>query len=201
MLVRTKTGEPLITAAEAADFLRVDESDEQPLIELLLLAATDYCEAVTGRDVRPSEYRLTCDDFPGDSEAIVLELPGVASVSAIERRVSGVWTAFSGASNWYLHPSLRSTEIWLEDGVGWPSDADDRKGAVRIDFVTGDNPHLDICRGGILRHVAAMYADRGDDEAPRVEMNGFRWATTLAQDLGRSSGAAALYAPIALPSL
>lgn len=203
MLTRTDLGAPVVTAADAAEFMRVTEASELPLIELLVESATTYCEAVTGRDVRASSYRLALDDFPSGSWPICLPMAGVSSVTEVSRRVDGVYVPFPEAGNWYLvTPSLYRAEVWLEQGKVWPSDADARKQAVRVDFVTGDNPHVPVCVEGIKRHVAAMYADRGDSEFARGTGGVSGGAdSTLVVDTARSSGAVALYAPVSLPSV
>lgn len=199
MITRTKTGESLITTADAADFLRVTETSEHPLIESLVEAATLYCEGFTGRDVRANEYETFCDDFPDG--AIVLPVSMVASVSELARLVSAVFTPFAASTNWYVVAGLYESSIELETDATWPSDADTRRQNVRIRFTTEAHKDLQLCRAGILKHVAAMYADRGDAETIRIESGGFAFAQTLALNTARQSGAEALYAPIALAGI
>jgi hypothetical protein len=199
VITRTKTGDPLITTEDAADFLRVTETSEHPLIELLVEAATLYCESFTSRDVRANEYELLCDDFPPSE--IELLVSNVVAVSEVARLVSGVFTAFAEATNWYVVSGLYASWIELESAATWPSDADTRRENVRIRFATAAHKDTALCSQGILRHVAAMYADRGDAEVPRIESGGFAFAQTLSLNTARQSGAEAMYAPIALAGI
>lgn len=173
------------------------ESSEDTLIASLVLAATEYCEAFLGRDVRPNSYQLLCDGFPGE-DYLRIEMPGVGAVSEVARMVSGTFTAFAESTNWYLSKRTYYTDVVLETGISWPTDADDRRDNVRVTFATVAPERVDLARQGILKHVAAMYADRGDDEPMRAEQGGFRFAKTLAANTAAASGAEGFYGPLAL---
>ena len=197
LLTRTKTGDPLVPVDEAADFLKVTDTIEHPLIAAIVAAATKHCETYTGRDVRANEYELLRDGFSDDTDSsILLRASLVASVTEVARMVSGTFTVVA-SSVYYLEPALSCARVNLVFNQLWPTDLDTRAQNVRVRFKTKGHKDLDLCRAGILRHVALMHADRGDMEAPKSSAQGGA-ISTLAINTAKQSGAEQIYAPIAL---
>lgn len=197
LLTRTKTGSPLVTAEEAADFLKVSDTSEHPFIAALVEGATRHCEAYTGRDVRPNEYELLRDGFSDVADgSIELNASLVGSITSIAYLVSTAWTTVS-TTVYYLEPKLSCALANLVWNQVWPTNADTQNQNVRVRFVTKAHKDVDLCRAGILRHVALMYADRGDMAAAKVAVDS-DGARTLSVSTAKQSGAEVLYAPIAL---
>jgi uncharacterized phiE125 gp8 family phage protein len=98
---RNETGgaaaEP-VTLANVKTHLRIDHSNDDDYIDLLIEAATDYTEDVTGRSLMPKTYDLYLDAFPA-SDAMPIELcsPPLISVTSIkyydQADVEQTWTA------------------------------------------------------------------------------------------------------------
>jgi hypothetical protein len=197
LLTRTKTGEPLVPADEAADFLKVTDTVEHTLIAVLVESATRHCEGYTGRDVRENEYELLRDGFSDDTDSsILLRATLVASITDVSRLVSSVFTTIA-ASVYYLEPNLSSARVNLGWDQLWPTDLDTQAQNVRVRFKTKAHQDIATCRAGILRHVALMYSDRGDMEGPKTSTSGSA-VTTLAISTAKQSGAEQIYGSIAL---
>ncbi len=198
ILTRTKTGDPLISAEEAARFLKVTEPTEHPLILALVDAATEHCEGYTGRDVRAHDYQLLRWGFSDDADgAILLGASLVASIASVDRLVSGTFTAVT-SSNYYLAAELSCARVRLISSKAWPTDLDTRDQNVRVLFSTKAHTDVALAKAGILRHLALMYADRGDMEPMKTSGGAGGEAQTLAASTARQSGAEQMYAPIAL---
>ncbi len=197
LLTRTKTGEPLIPVAHAADFLKVTDTIQHPLIAALVEAATRHCEDYTGRDVRENEYELLRDGFSDDTDSsILLRATLVAEITEVARLVSGTFTVVA-ASTYYLEPSLSCARVNLVWDKAWPTDLDTQAQNVRVQFKTKAHQDVALCRAGILRHVALMHADRGDTEAPTAS-GGASVISTLAISTAKQSGGEQIYSAIAL---
>jgi hypothetical protein len=196
MLTRTKTGDPLVSAEDAAAFLKVSDASEHPLIASLVEAATGHCESYTGRDTRQNEYELIRTGFSDESDSsILLQASLVDTVSKVDRMVSGAWVQVA-FGDYYLIQSLKDSKVKPVYSKSWPTDLDIRDQNVRVRFSTTPHKDLDLCRAGILRHVALMYSDRGDMSDARSGSGGT--GSTLSVSTSRQSGAEQMYASIAL---
>lgn len=73
------TTEP-VSVALACAHVRVDSSDEYPLLSIYITAARERCEAFTGRTIVPRTYRLKAPKFED-----VAQLPGgpITAISSI----------------------------------------------------------------------------------------------------------------------
>lgn len=197
LLTRTKTGPPLVSSEEAAAFLKISDTSEHPLLAALVEGATRHCEAYTARDCRANEYELLRDGFSDSADGgIVLESSLVGSVTSVAHLVSSVWTTVA-TSVYVLEPRLSCAVVNLVWNQVWPSTSDTQAQNVRVRYATKAHKDIELCRAGILRHVALMYSDRGDmgDSKVAVDADGAR---TLSVSTAKQSGAEVLYAPIAL---
>lgn len=85
-LRRITAGEPLVTTAEAKQFLNVDFDEDDALIDGFVRAATQRLEGpngLLGRAVTPSRWEWTLPVFPAGYRALVLPLPPTISVDSI----------------------------------------------------------------------------------------------------------------------
>ena len=71
-----------VTLAEARAHLRLDGTEENPLVEALIAAARAALEAETRRAFVTQSWRLTLDDWPADP--VRLPLAPVAAVTAVK---------------------------------------------------------------------------------------------------------------------
>jgi uncharacterized phiE125 gp8 family phage protein len=126
----------VFTLAQAKAHLRVDFTDEDALIQALIVAARQYAEGpsgFTGRAFVEQTWELVIDEFP-DAE-IKIPMPPLQSVTSIKYD--------DGAGDEQtLDPSLYYVDDVSEPGwvvpitSGWPTTLD-AINAVRIRFVAG----------------------------------------------------------------
>lgn len=195
LLTRTTNGLPPLSTADARLFLKQDSSADDPRISGMVLAATEYAEAFTGRELRANTYQLLLDAF---EDRIELPRTPVASVSAVEYLLADVWTAVS-AGGYYLKNGPWCAEVLLKGTAEWPTDVDEIEHCVRVAFVTAACAQTPFLVEGIQRHVAALYQDRGD--VGQVASNAGPDGQTryVVAELAKLSGAEAIYQTCSIP--
>jgi hypothetical protein len=171
-----------ITLGEATDRLKVDTSDDDPLIMVLITAARQAAEAEMRRAIvgRTETYYL--DDWPGgepdwfdgwregpvtvgQAKRVGLPYGPIRSVSSVKTfDDADAETVFSSA-NYYV--DLEKAQVILRNGKIWPA-ATRTAQAIEIIYVTGYASPATVPREikqGILNHLGVMYENR-DREAP-----------------------------------
>jgi len=180
----TRKANSPVDLAEMKSYLKIPTSVtlDDDLLSTLIDIATDYAEKYTGRDVRANRWTLFLDEFPS---RICLRRDRVNKIISITRLVSTVATAVT-ASTYYIKRATQVSEILLMDGEDWPTDQDIIEHSIEVLFQTEANPlHQEGILGGIFKHVAFMYENRGDCPPPL----GIGSST----DAAVSSGATMLY--------
>lgn len=166
----TSTGKLPVALQEAKSYLKVPSSTtaDDDLISRLLEASTRDVEKYLGRrSIRANTWTRYLDDF---CSRIELRRVPVASITSVDRKVSGVWTAVSTAV-YYLKTGSRFYEVLPAPDQDWPTDQDDGEQVVRVVFVTGVDPAVDMAKTAILRHVAFMFENRGDADPANSELS------------------------------
>lgn len=140
--ITTPTVEPL-TLAETKEHLRVTGSDDDSYIGGLIIAVRQYCENVTGRYFVERQVRWTLDSFPVCSRtALIIPAAPVQQIDSI------VYTDIEGnqatwdALLYDFQYDIVFPRLAPAYGEGWPSDARDVMGAVKIDFTVGYDPSV-----------------------------------------------------------
>lgn len=187
LYLRITKGTNPIDLAVAKSFLRVDSAADDALITSMIDAAVEYASDYTGRQYRTgATWRLMLDEF--DDRICVRRSPVVA-ITAIERLVSDAWVAVT-PSTYYLKQGVMFPEVLLKSEQAWPSDVDEIEHGIRIDFTS--EPHtasLEQAKQGMLRLLAAMYEDRGDNEQLTTGAGVGAVMFPALNDLARKSGA------------
>lgn len=161
-LVRTvdATEEP-VTAEEAMAYLRVDNADEKADIEALITVARGMVEDFTGRALMTQTWKLTLDDWPGDT--IELARSPLASVTSVKYYpASGAAQATLSAATYHALTGPTPGQIVLKDGETWP-DLAVRPDAIEVIFVAGNataEAVPAILRHAVLFAVAHLYENR-----------------------------------------
>lgn len=161
-LVRTvdATEEP-VTAEEAMAYLRVDNVDEKADIEALITVARGMVENFTGRALMTQTWKLTIDDWPGDT--IELARSPLASVTSVKYYpASGAAQATLSAATYHALTGPTPGQIVLKDGETWP-DLAVRPDAVEVIFVAGSTTAEAvpaILRHAVLFAIAHLYENR-----------------------------------------
>lgn len=157
----------VVSLSEAKAALRVDTTDEDPLIIRLVAAATtrlDGADGLLGRALLTQQWALTLDGFTGLGDGrIILPLPPAQSVDSIvyvdaagadQTMASGDYQVVTSAEPGYVVPAY---------GTSWPS-ARCQPDAVTVTFTTGYGAQAadvpDTIRQAILLMVGTWFEHR-----------------------------------------
>jgi len=156
--------EPL-TINYVKDYLRISTTDDDTLISDLITTARNYGEKYTGRDFINKTYISYLDCFPSNYVEIELRKSKLDSIISIEYYKNDVLTTID-SSIYYFTEYNDYSSILVKDGKSWPTDADNRKQAVKITFISGYGAtDANVPQGikmAMLAHIANMYENRGD---------------------------------------
>ena len=144
-------GSAAVSTEVAKDFMRVEHSAEDTLIDTTIEVATRFVEQRAGLALREQTWTLTLDNFPAGP----IELPG-GTVSA----VNSVTYYDQDNQAQTLAPSSYLTLLTLKPAVVetlstnvWPTTYK-RRGAVQIEYVTGSGTP----EPGLIQAVKMMAA-------------------------------------------
>lgn len=201
MLLTKTAGAAIVTTAEAKAHMRVADTAEDAIIAALIDAATTHAEAYSGRAARANTWVMLAEDYLDmETGELTLRVADVGSITAVERLKGAVWTAVP-SSVYELRQGLACSAIVEKYGQSWPMDYDTTSYPVRVTFVQARTAPLELFKAGILRHVAQMFADRGDAEAVMTAGSPDGWTRTLTVESAKQSGAEAIYASFALAGI
>lgn len=169
-LITAPTVEP-VSLTEAKAHLRVDHTDEDTLIELLIKAARFYVDGedgFLGRALVTQTWELVIDDFP-ESE-IKLPLPPLQEVVSIKYDDSaGVEQTIDSADYWVDDASEPGWVVPVAS-AGWPTPLV-AVNAVRIRYICGYSATADSppdltanvpasIKAALLLTIGSFYANR-----------------------------------------
>ncbi len=174
-LVTPPAGEP-ISLAEAKLHLRVDGGDDDPLIGLLITAARQAAETITGRQLMTARWRLVLDAFPGPllmhagsgssfslpAHAILLAKCPVQSVVSVEYLDMNGTTQVLPASDYVLDAACEPARLTPVFGKTWPPTLP-QIGAVTVTFEAGYGAASEVPEGlksWIKLRVGSLYGHR-----------------------------------------
>jgi uncharacterized phiE125 gp8 family phage protein len=144
--------EPL-TLAETKLYLRVDGSEDDPLIGDLIVAARMTAEEWLKRSLITQSWKLAYDDYA--HELVSLPMGPVNSVSSVVVVNRDTTTQTMDDTTYYLN-AAKNTLILDTIIFGF---------RVEITYVTGYGDATAVptpIKQGMLEHIAAMYDERGD---------------------------------------
>jgi uncharacterized phiE125 gp8 family phage protein len=152
-----------VTSAEAKLHLRVDGTDDDTLIAVLITAAREAAEHYTGRALAPQTLEAALDCFPdSEGEAIELPMPPVASITHIKYTDTAGVEQTIDTGDYALSLYGDSRRVAPTYGNYWPS-TQDIPDAVRVRYVTGYTTCPKAAKQAILLIVGHLYENRGDD--------------------------------------
>lgn len=148
-----------VSVTQVKSWLRLDICEEFEL-EMLIKSAQKAFEKYTKLTLFTTEFTTKRDCFSQDWE---LRRGPMQAITRFQYRVNNVLTAVD-PTIYFLHkaaefgfgyPALYENQIW-------PSDVDDRKDAIEIDFTAGFSEIPEDIKLAILYTVADSYSNRGD---------------------------------------
>ena len=142
----------LLTVSDMKTYLRVDNSDEDDLIEELIEAATQEAEMFTRRSFLTKTYETRFDGF---YNVMRLDHSPVISVSSIKYDSTSFDQDATLATTVYqVETGIEPARITLRDGQLWP-ETFKKKAAVRIRYTAG----YSTVPKNIIRAVKSIVAD------------------------------------------
>ncbi len=171
------TVEP-ITLAETKAWLKVDHSDEDSLLQLLIATARERCESITGLSLMIQQWVAYLPAWPLSSEEAWWD--GVREGAFIQRPHTSIqlqngpvrqidaftlWDAEGNASDYpaeqYLLDPVRN-QIVLKAGAPLPQ-GNRMVNPIEITYTTGHEFIPGPIKTGLLKLVTHLYEHRGDD--------------------------------------
>lgn len=130
--------EPMLKA-EAKAYLRVDSAntDEDTLVDSLIIAARQQAETYTGRALITQTWDLVLDRFPSGDRPIDVPLPPLQSVTSITYLDTNGTSQTLSSANYIVDTKNEPGRIALAVGESWPDTQADRINAVTVRFVAG----------------------------------------------------------------
>lgn len=159
-----------VSLGEAKDHLRIDHSDEDSFIDLLIDAATLRVQDITGRQLVEATYEFTLNSFPPE---IRLPKPPLSSVTSIEYLDGAGDSQTLDSADYRVISDEVVPIIDPAYGVTWPSTQDVRN-AVTVTFVGGYGAAADVpskLKLAIKMFVLDMYENRGPQSEIRLMAN------------------------------
>jgi len=155
------SGSSPVTLAGAKDFLKTVTDADDTVIAKLIADITSFAERFTGRQLRKNSWIAFRDDLP--AEICLMKTP-------VERITSIQYIDEDGSAQ-TVDPAvyeLKVGTIWAtiltSDDQSWPTDIGNISDAVMIQFDTKAHRLTSEVESCMLRHIAYLYENRGDDE-------------------------------------
>lgn len=133
-LVTAPASEP-VTRAEAKTHLRESSTDEDDLIDGLIVAARKLVEAQTSRQLVTATWRLHLDCFPAGD--IQIRKSPIASISSITYYDTNGDSQTWASSNYETDLVSEPARIRPAYNVSYPSTRSGKPNAVTVQFVAG----------------------------------------------------------------
>ena len=129
-----------MSLAEAKKHLREDGTDQDIIIDALIVAAREYAENRTHRALITQTWRAKMDAFPRGRDPIVLPLPPLVSVTSVSYidpdGVSQTWATSEYVVDAPSHPRAMEGRIYPALDKEYPTTAS-RQDVVTVEYVAG----------------------------------------------------------------
>ena len=139
----------VLELAEAKDFMRILEIDDDSQITAMILSAREYAENYTNRQFITATYELYSDCFIQDMQLPKSPIQSITSVEYMDE--DGVYQTLS-TDDYYIYGENGVSKIYFED---MPTHKD-RKNAIKITFVAGYGDNSSYVPSGIKSYLLVM---------------------------------------------
>lgn len=137
-----------VSLVEVKAHVRVDDTESDVVLVMMLDAAIEYVSERTARTLQPMTFQARLDDWPclggwRTSFWMKLDKFPIRDVEAISYLdVDGAEQTVA-PSNYSWEPTTTGADIWFDKMYSMPSLEEDRRGAVRVRFTAGYNSPAD----------------------------------------------------------
>jgi len=168
-----------ISLSDAKAWMKVTNSADDALIQMLINAVEEYAASVTKRTLQETEFKTYRDVFGDVSDAsafagfpawtvyqyqssapVTLRKSPLVSVDLVRYYSSGVLATLN-SSAYYVVKKGDYSRIAPDYGTFWPV-ADQRMQAIEITFTAGYTVLPQDLKVAMLDHIFSMYENRGD---------------------------------------
>ena len=134
-----------VSLAELKLHLRIDHSDEDELLKLILLTARESVENFTARALLSQTWDYCLNDWP-DEDFIELPYGNLQSVTSVKYKdCDGTETTLTETTDYLVETNKEQKgRIVLPYGVSWPSDTLYPSNPITIRFVCGWTKATDV---------------------------------------------------------
>jgi len=151
-----------ISLAEAKSHLRVDHSDEDTHIQLLIDAATTYLDGYTGilgRCLVSQTWDLYLDEFPTCEPSIQIPLSPLIAVSSVTYTDTAGDPQTVDSDDYTVDTITPPGWVVPDSSFSWPATMD-AVNAVKVRFVAGYSSVPAAIKAAMLLMVADLYENR-----------------------------------------
>ena len=128
------TSEPL-TLTQVKNHLRIDDTNSDDELTLLLAAARAHVEARTNRQLMEATYTMTFDRWPRGN-GIALRMPPLSSVTSVTYYDENGDNQTFASSKYHVDTATEPGRVVLDEDESWPS-ISVRPAAVTVVYVAG----------------------------------------------------------------
>lgn len=146
-----------ISLTEAKDWLRVDHSAEDELIERLISAARGWAEKYCGRVFVSGEHTQTFDAWPAAGEGLRLRWPPVASIDTVTYVDADGVTQTLDADVYELDEDTWSVRLAYDQS--WPT-VRDHADVIAVTYTADPGTLPEYAKTGMLLLLAHLYTHR-----------------------------------------
>jgi len=151
-------GDLPITLKVAKRYLKVENDEDNAIIQDMIATVVQFAERYTGRDLRKNIWKLIIDEF---ADRILIRKSQVNTIDQIQYTVGGVLTTIA-STVFILKKGYGFSEVLLREDQEWPDDLDEVEAGIEITFATQIPRYIEQYKSGVLEHLAFLYQNRGD---------------------------------------
>lgn len=133
-----------VTAAQCRSHSRIDDTNEDTLLEGFIDAAVLDAERYTARQFVTATYDLFLDSFPAHQLFLEIPKPPLQSVTSIQYYDSAGSLQTWSTDEYRVDANRLVGRVRLVDGYAWPDTENGRDGAVIVRFVAGYGDAEDV---------------------------------------------------------
>lgn len=130
------TSEP-VTVSEVKEFLRIQTTAEDRLLESLIKVSRRNCENRVKRALVPTSYQLTIDVFENTINLPRPPLSTLSSLVVITYTDTGGNIATCDSTNYTVDYMSEPGKVYLAYDADWPDDVRDVENAIKINYRSG----------------------------------------------------------------
>lgn len=169
LTIKTEPAKEPVTTAEAKLHLRVDLSDDDALIDTLIITARRMVESECLHALITQTWEYFIEEFP-EGEEIELPWPPLQSVTSVKYKDYDGDTNTLSTDVYFVDTDSTPGRIILKPGQSWPGDSLYPGNPITIEFECGFGTDTDDLPAEALAAVKLLTADLYENRCGADEM-------------------------------